>query len=154
MNGSANVQIDADPRTVWQLVADVTRMGDWSPECNRCEWLDGAAGPAAGARFRGHNRLGPFRWSTVCTISSSEPGREFSFVARHRSGATTLWRYSLAPADGGTRVTETYEALKTPRWIATIERAMRRERILDRGMQATLERLRLAAERQHEPRPG
>jgi hypothetical protein len=30
--GSANIEIDAPPLTVYQLVSDITRMGDRSPE--------------------------------------------------------------------------------------------------------------------------
>ena len=56
--GEARVEIDAAPLTVYELISDITRMGDWSPECYRCEWLNGATAAEEGARFRGHNRLG------------------------------------------------------------------------------------------------
>jgi hypothetical protein len=32
----------------------VTKIGRYSPETFEAEWLDGATGPAVGARFRGH----------------------------------------------------------------------------------------------------
>ncbi|MEY2406750.1 MAG: Polyketide cyclase / dehydrase and lipid transport, partial [Acidimicrobiaceae bacterium] len=38
----ARVHIDADPEVVYGLVADVTRMGEWSPETVSAAWLDGA----------------------------------------------------------------------------------------------------------------
>ena len=47
----AEIDIAAPPEAVWDLISDVTRMGDWSPECYRCTWLDGGTGPRAGARF-------------------------------------------------------------------------------------------------------
>ena len=59
--GEARIEIEAAPLTVYELVSDITRMGEWSPECYRCEWLDGATTAAPGARFRGHNRLGKIR---------------------------------------------------------------------------------------------
>jgi uncharacterized protein YndB with AHSA1/START domain len=31
--GQATVVVDAPPERVYELVSDVTRMGDWSPEC-------------------------------------------------------------------------------------------------------------------------
>jgi hypothetical protein len=37
----------------WALIADITRMGDWSPETTSAVWRGGATGPALGARFRG-----------------------------------------------------------------------------------------------------
>ena len=46
------------------------------------EWLDGATGPALGARFRGHvrrNEIGPVYWTT-CRVTACEPGREFAFT--------------------------------------------------------------------------
>jgi Polyketide cyclase / dehydrase and lipid transport len=46
--GQARVEIDAAPLTVYQLISDITRMGDWSPECYRCEWLNGATTAAIG----------------------------------------------------------------------------------------------------------
>ena len=60
--GQASIEIAAPPDLVYDLIADVTRMGEWSPECYRCEWLDGASAATPGARFRGYNRIGRFRW--------------------------------------------------------------------------------------------
>ncbi|MDX6233621.1 MAG: hypothetical protein QOH68_2658, partial [Nocardioidaceae bacterium] len=39
--GEARVQVDAAPEVLYDLVSDVTRMGEWSPETVHCEWLDG-----------------------------------------------------------------------------------------------------------------
>ena len=47
-------------------------MGRWSPECTGGKWLDGAAGPAEGARFKGSNKHGPLRCSTKCTIPKAD----------------------------------------------------------------------------------
>jgi len=46
-------QIAAASETVWSLVADVTRMAEWSPTVQRVEWVGEASGPEIGARFRG-----------------------------------------------------------------------------------------------------
>lgn len=140
LSDSVSAQIDAEPDRVWRLVTDVTRMGEWSPECYRCEWVDGA-GPAIGARFRGHNRWGPMRWRTVSEVVACEPGREFAFLARHWTGATTRWTYRFEPADGGTRVTESYETLEGPTVILTLDKLLQRPRRLRSGMQMTLERI-------------
>ena len=144
MKGSVTAETGASAEAIWALLTDVTRMGEWSPECHRCEWLDGS-GPAIGARFRGHNKWGPLRWSTVSEVVGVEPSREFAFLARHWTGATTRWTYTLEPNNRGTRVTETYETVDTPAWILTLERMMRREDRLARGMRVTLERLGRAA---------
>ena len=65
--GEARIEINASPLTVYHLVSDITRMGEWSAECYQCEWLDGATTAVPGARFRGHNRLGKIRWHTDAT---------------------------------------------------------------------------------------
>ena len=51
-----SIEIAAPPERVYELVADITRMGDWSPECYHCEWTKGATGPAVGARFKAKNK--------------------------------------------------------------------------------------------------
>jgi uncharacterized protein YndB with AHSA1/START domain len=111
---SASVVVQAPPETVWAMVADITRMGEWSPETRSAEWVDGATGPEVGARFKGHNQRGPIaRWTTTCTVTECERGRVFGFVVGEPDDPQTLWRYSFVPApDGGTMVTEMCELQK------------------------------------------
>ena len=81
----------------YELISDITRMGDWSPECYRCEWLNGATTAVEGARFRGHNRLGKVRWHTDAIVTVADPGREFGFTTLHKEGREeTMWRYELS----------------------------------------------------------
>src|SRR4051795_1076471 len=102
----------ATPEQIWGLVSDVTQIGRYSPETFEAEWVDGATGPAVGARFRGHvkrNGRGPVYWTT-CDVVASEPGREFGFAVVNRGRPVNTWRYRLAPAaDGGTDVTESFQ---------------------------------------------
>jgi hypothetical protein len=82
MRGSVTVHIDAKPDRIWDVVSDVTQIGRFSPETFEAQWLDGASGPAVGARFRGHvrrNGRGPVYWTT-CVVVASDPGREFAFT--------------------------------------------------------------------------
>jgi hypothetical protein len=39
--------IAADPDSVWDMISDVTRMGQWSPECYRAMWLTSRRGEGA-----------------------------------------------------------------------------------------------------------
>jgi len=135
---------------VWDLVADVTRIGEFSPETFEAEWLDGAAGPAAGARFRGHvrrNGRGPVYWTT-CTVTASNPGREFAFSVAGPGGATVnTWRYELRPRPDGTDVTESFELpdkLLTRLYWLLAGRARRRTNLA--GMRATLDGIKVAVE--------
>src|SRR5215470_5459628 len=67
--GEARIQIACPPVEVYALVSDVTRMGEWSPECYRCEWLEGATRPQMGVSFRGYNQWGEMRWARTATIT-------------------------------------------------------------------------------------
>lgn len=108
--GEASVVVHASPERVWDLVTDVTRTGEWSPENVGAVWLDGATGPAVGARFKGTNRRGKTKWSSTCEITVADPGREFAFATNSAAKPDTVWRYVLEPlGDGETRVTESFQ---------------------------------------------
>lgn len=145
----AEIDVAAPPDAVWDLIADVTRMGDWSPECYRCTWLDGGTGPRVGARFKGWNRhdLGPLpvRWATTSTVVESARGAVFAFTTKD-SGAR--WTYRLTPTgDGATHVVETRADGRKPLLAKVFHAVMPgRDERLRNGMQQTLERLKAAAE--------
>ena len=84
--GSASVEINRDPAVVFAAIADVTRMGEWSPECVEARWVAGATGPAVGAKFEGDNRVSMFgvtlkQWTTTSEVTACLPGEVFEFVA-------------------------------------------------------------------------
>ena len=109
-SSSASVDIDAPPEIVWNLVADITRMGEWSPECYRAEWENGADAPAVGAHFHGYNRAGTFEWDAPCIVTECEPGKVFAFGVPRDSSLVNNWRFELAANGSGTTLTESFEA--------------------------------------------
>jgi uncharacterized protein YndB with AHSA1/START domain len=142
------IHIDAAPEAVYDLIADVTQMGRWSPETHRCEWLGSATGPQVGARFKGWNRARfgpvPVRWSTVSTVRRADRGRAFSFDVAQ---SATRWTYRLDPHEGGTAVTESRESIGENLRNKVLDRLVpSRVDALLRGMGQTLERLKQAAE--------
>jgi uncharacterized protein YndB with AHSA1/START domain len=147
MQDSVTVHMAAPAEAIWDLVSDVTRIGRYSPETFEAEWLDGATGPAVGARFRGHvkrNQKGPTYWTT-CIVTACEPGRVFEFgVGPTPEKALNTWRYELAPAaGGGTDVTESFRLKPTlglKLYWAVLGWA--RGRTNRNGMRTTLERIR------------
>jgi hypothetical protein len=145
------VHVGAPPDVVYGLVTDVRRMGEWSPETYKAEWVDGAAGPAIGARFKGFNRRGLVRWSTTPRVVAATPGSEFAFVIESGGKETVKWVYRLEPDDGGTRLTESFELLNdTSRVINIGHRVMGvkdRTADLEQGMLETIQRVKAAAER-------
>jgi hypothetical protein len=106
----ASERVSASPELVYDLVSDLPRMGEWSPECVRCVWLDGATGASPGARFKGYNRRGPRRWSTVSTVVAAEPGRRLAWDVTSIFGLPVArWTYDITPDGEGCRVTETFQ---------------------------------------------
>lgn len=107
---SASIEVNAAPDVTWQLVADITRMGEWSPECVRAEWEDGANGPEVGAHFHGFNRAGTFEWDVPCVVTECEPGKVFAFEVPRGAAPSSQWRYEFAPCTAGTTLTESFDA--------------------------------------------
>jgi hypothetical protein len=75
---SVTEDISASPGVVNELISDLPRMGEWSPESTGGRWL-GGNGPGVGARFLGRSRSGRRRWSTLVTVMVADPGRRFAF---------------------------------------------------------------------------
>ncbi|MFC8042496.1 SRPBCC family protein [Nocardia sp. NPDC057353] len=116
--GEQSVEVAAAPAAVWEILADVPRVGEWSHECHSAAWLDGATAAAPGARFRGRNRSGRSRWSRTCTVTEVVPERALGWITHGGIyGDHTEWRYTLEPAGTGTRITQTYRVQAMPRWF-------------------------------------
>ena len=104
---SESIIVDRSPEDLYDMVSDVTRMGEWSPVCKACWWDDGD-GPRVGAWFTGRNETPERTWETRSKVVAAERGREFAFAVR---GSWARWGYTFAPVDGGTEVTESWEFL-------------------------------------------
>lgn len=151
MKGSVTVHFAAPASQVWDLVSDVTRIGEFSPETFEAQWLDDVGGPRVGARFRGHvrrNGRGPVYWTT-CTVTASDPGREFAFAVNGPGGTrVNTWRYQLRTVEDGTEVTESFElAGMLPLRLYWGLAGPARLRTNLNGMRVTLEKMKAAAER-------
>lgn len=149
MHGSVTVHMDAPVDQVWDLVSDVTRIGEFSPETLEAEWTHGADGPEVGARFRGHvkrNQRGPTYWSN-CRVTVYEPEEEFAFDVVAGDTVLNSWGYRLEAADGGTDVTEYFRLPATlPTRIYWFLLGWARGRTNEQGMRTTLERMRAVLE--------
>jgi uncharacterized protein YndB with AHSA1/START domain len=146
----AEIDVDAPPERVYALVADVTRMGEWSPECIRCRWLGPDREPRVGARFRGTSRKGWRRWSTVSTVVAAVPGQSFGFEVTYFGLPVATWQYDLRPdGGGGTHLAESVEDRRgrlvralSPLITGSSDRGRRNTET----MRTTLARLKAAAE--------
>lgn len=156
---TVSLPMRADPEAIYALVADVTRMPEFSPEIVECKWLDGASGPAVGARFVGRNKMAtPNRpsFTNKPVVTICDPGRTFAFSRTEPFGGTVVWRYDFVPDGDGALVTESYTVTKPVSrigWFIIGGLFGRKDRRADlhAGMEQTLERLRQVAERQSTP---
>lgn len=113
------VAVDATVPQVWEVISDVTRIGEWSHECHTARWLGAADGPAPGVRFRGRNRAGWARWGRTCEFVTVEPPRQIVWrtVPTRLFPDSTQWRIQLEPtSDGRTRITQSFTVLRAP-WL-------------------------------------
>jgi hypothetical protein len=104
---SESIVVARPAEFLYDMVSDVTRMGEWSPICTAC-WWDEGGGLQAGAWFTGRNETPGRVWDTRSLVETAERGREFTFLVE---GDRVRWSYTFAPADGGTEVTESWEFL-------------------------------------------
>jgi hypothetical protein len=150
MQGSESIEIRTTPERIYDLIADVTRMGEWSPECYRCEWLGNASVAQPGARFKGYNRSGMIRWSNVSEIVTADRGRELAWIMGGTEKGYSLWRYTFEAMPDGALITESFRSLRHTllgRLAALpLGGERRREVALRAGIEATLKRLKHAAE--------
>jgi uncharacterized protein YndB with AHSA1/START domain len=107
MSARASLDIAATPEHVYDLVADVASMGQWSPEAT------GAAGAPAelqrGDQFWGLNKRGIARWFTRCTVLEAERGKLFVFDVDFPPLPVSRWTYEFEATEAGCRVTEIWD---------------------------------------------
>jgi hypothetical protein len=115
-SAQAEVSINADADAVYHLITDLGTLASLAEEAQAMEWRKGDT-LRPGSVFKGHNRNGVFRWSTTCTVTDAEPGRAFAFDVSYLGVPVSRWRYDIANADGGCRVTErTWD--RRPGWFS------------------------------------
>jgi uncharacterized protein YndB with AHSA1/START domain len=166
LTAAAEEVVAAGPELVWDLVADVTRVGGWSPECIRAAWLTEPGRPQPGARFTGHNRLPDgFEYEVTCVVTEADRPRALAWVVLDDSGdparPSSSWRYRIDPLPGGgSRVRQRFThgpgasylraaAAQAPDRATEIIAA--RLDGLRAGMSATLRAMKAAAESSHAP---
>ncbi|MFJ4923869.1 SRPBCC family protein [Streptomyces sp. NPDC088725] len=110
---SGSIVVAAPPSAVYEQVSRPALMGRWSPENLGATIRGGERETAVGMVFEGHNKRGPARWTTRCTVTAADAGERFAFrvhaIGRRKprlQGPIATWEYRFESVDGGTRVTE------------------------------------------------
>ncbi|MDV3123376.1 SRPBCC family protein [Mycobacterium sp. 21AC1] len=105
---SDSIHVAVPPETLYAMVSDVTRTGEWSPVCRECWWDDGA-GPQVGSWFTGRNVTPQREWETRSRVVAADAGREFAWEV---NDGWVRWGFTLEPEDAGTRLTESWNFLE------------------------------------------
>ena len=144
----ATIEIAADPPEVYDLVADITRMGEWSPEAVGGAWIGDAAGQK-GDWFEGRNRTSEREWTRECQVACADRGSDFTFVVGGVEANCTWWSYEMEPTEAGTALTERWWIVnKTPAMAAaTPDQFSGRVAYTETMLHATLAAIKEVAER-------
>ena len=147
MHREASIEIQASPDAIYDLVSNLPRMGEWSPENIGGEWQAASSGQV-GDRFIGHNRAGERAWSVPVMVTVAERGRCFEFVTHPDDAPYVRWTYRIEPSGGGTRLTEIWdvEQLSPARRRQTQEQLDERSRHTETMLAATLAAIKKTAE--------
>ncbi len=129
------IQIDADPQTVFAVISAVDRWPSWNPDVKSVK-LEGPIEPGT-----------VFRWKTgpgfiTSTLQEVDPPREIGWTGS-TMGIKAVHVFRFEPKDGGTfaRSEESWEG-----FFARLLKGYSR-RTLDEGIRDILERLKAEAER-------
>jgi len=145
-----SLAVVAPADAVYALVADLPRMGEWSPECERVTWRGGATSAVSGSQFLGFNRAGPLWWMTQGEVVTAEPGRHLAFEISVGTMKIARWEYFIVPddADPSTCIVVEEWTDRRPGWCrALADKAFGpRTTINQDGMAKTLAKLKYAAE--------
>lgn len=143
----SSIEIDAPPNAVWDVVSDLKRMGEWSPQCRKMIILGREV--KKGTRTLNINKAGKLHWPTTAKVTEFEPNKKLAFrITENR----TIWSYELESTATGTKLTESRTApngVSGPSNFAT-ERGMggieKFEDALERGIKKTLVRIKSEVE--------
>ena len=157
------IVVNAPAEQVYAMVSDITRIGEWSPECIRSEWTQGEPG-AVGSQFVGSNyernaETGQeWSWEMTSEVVDADAPRTFAWSVLTEAWDinTSVWRFSIEPRGGSCLLRQQYRMARPPQgWQPILDRhgftkqvefvATRRAR-LDRGMQTTLAAIAAAIE--------
>lgn len=147
MHREVSIEINSSPESVYDLISDLPRMGEWSPENTGGEWQNGGSGQV-GDRYIGHNQAGDRSWSVPVMVTVADRGCCFEFVTRPDDGPCVRWTYKLQPNGAGTTVTEVWDVEQLPELLKdrTQDQLDNRSRAVEAALATTLAAVKATAE--------
>ncbi|MEW2071241.1 SRPBCC family protein [Streptomyces sp. NPDC007346] len=165
----ADKRVSASPEKVYEVVSDLPRQAEWSPECRGGEWASGQPS-AVGSIFRGENlrseevvAWAPLirgTWYTEARIVAAEPGRTFRWVmlTHAREDQESLWGFDIEADGDGSVLTHHFRMGTATAGIHKIVKDMNEQECaqfisdwtakLEQDLDDTLERIKDVIEKQ------
>ncbi|WP_410660218.1 SRPBCC family protein [Amycolatopsis sp. lyj-112] len=149
-SATGKIAIVAPPEKVYALVSDPGALAGMAEEYEGHRWVGDADGAVVGAKFRGRNRRGLRRWSTLSTITDADEGKRFAFEVTTVAGLPVArWQYDIEASDGGcVAVESTWD--RRPGWLrgptSLFTGVWQRDDANRANIAATLSRLKVTAE--------
>ncbi len=149
-SATGKIAITAPPEKVYALVSDPGALAGMAEEYEGHRWVGDAKAVAVGAKFRGRNRRGVRRWSTLSTITDAEEGKRFAFEVTTFAGLPVArWQYDIEASGGGcVAVESTWD--RRPGWLrgptSLFTGVWKRDDANRANIAATLARLKATAE--------
>lgn len=100
----AEIDTDARPRQVWEVISDINMPAKFSDEFAGAEWLSDDE-IAAGAIFRGRSATSDGReWETNCIVTEWVERETFEWRTTDPENPGAIWRFDLAEQGAGSRL--------------------------------------------------
>lgn len=149
VNLEVSIELNATPMHVWQVVSDLKRMPQWSPQTTKVIVRGGPL--QVGSTMINVNRRDVRVWATRSTVVDFDPGRRIAWRIKENHA---IWSFDLEPLDDNTRTrlierrdvsddTTRISKLLIDKFLGG-EQSYEKE--LTTGMRQTLQRIRTAVE--------
>lgn len=136
---SAQIVINADPTTIFDVLADPSQHALFDGSDSVKGQLSGPPRLYLGAKFNMRMRMvAPYLVRSVVVEYDEDKRIAWRHPLRH------IWRYELTPSDGGTEVTESFDYAPSP--AAPVFERLGVPSHNQRAMDATLQRLKVLVE--------
>lgn len=144
----ASIDIAAAPEQVWNVISNLKRMPEFSPQTLRMQPIGKKI--RTGTWTINFNTDGKAYWPTTSRVVRFEPNKAIAFRVNENRA---IWSFTLEPTTDGTRLVQRRDCPNGTTWFSrkSIDAAMggeeHFEQVLVQGMNETLGRIKATLEK-------